>query len=228
MPDSLSAKSNLLNTIFPWIYGIFLISDIIILSNPDWAPYREYSKPMILGSLILYFLIRRYPIQNGREWLFLGGLIFSFLGDGFLNYEGYFIQGLGCFFIAHVFYIMTFLHKKGLTRALSLKHLLILGGFATVIFISIANHLGALKPYVTLYMIIIILMVVSLLTRKAYTPRTTYLIGLAGGIFFLISDSLLALNKFGHPFIGANQMIMITYGIAQFLLLRTMLGVKKA
>jgi uncharacterized membrane protein YhhN len=41
-----------------------------------------------------------------------------------------------------------------------------------------------------------------------------------GAVFFVLSDSLLAINKFYHPFWGANISIMLTYGIAQFCIVK--------
>jgi uncharacterized membrane protein YhhN len=40
----------------------------------------------------------------------------------------------------------------------------------------------------------------------------------SGAIFFVASDTALALNKFNAPFPHAALVIMITYGLAQFFL----------
>jgi uncharacterized membrane protein YhhN len=40
----------------------------------------------------------------------------------------------------------------------------------------------------------------------------------AGAIFFVASDTALAINKFSAPFPHAALVIMITYGLAQFFL----------
>ena len=39
---------------------------------------------------------------------------------------------------------------------------------------------------------------------------------MAGALLFVISDSVLAINKFYHPFEIAGIIIMLTYGLAQF------------
>jgi len=41
---------------------------------------------------------------------------------------------------------------------------------------------------------------------------------IAGAILFIISDSLLAINKFYQPFENAGILIMFTYGVAQLLI----------
>jgi uncharacterized membrane protein YhhN len=37
-----------------------------------------------------------------------------------------------------------------------------------------------------------------------------------GALLFVISDSILAINKFYQPFEAAGVLIMLTYGLAQF------------
>ena len=39
---------------------------------------------------------------------------------------------------------------------------------------------------------------------------------MTGALLFVISDSLLAINKFYQPFSIADNLIMLTYGFAQF------------
>jgi uncharacterized membrane protein YhhN len=43
---------------------------------------------------------------------------------------------------------------------------------------------------------------------------------LLGAVLFVISDSMLAINKFYQPFNGAGLLIMLTYGLAQFFIIR--------
>ena len=38
---------------------------------------------------------------------------------------------------------------------------------------------------------------------------------MAGALLFVISDSVLAINKFYQPFKAADVIIMLTYGLAQ-------------
>lgn len=53
---------------------------------------------------------------------------------------------------------------------------------------------------------------------KVQNPKTYYKV-LAGALFFILSDSLLAINKFVNPFEFANLLVLLTYGVAQFLLI---------
>jgi uncharacterized membrane protein YhhN len=43
---------------------------------------------------------------------------------------------------------------------------------------------------------------------------------MVGALLFVISDSVLAINKFYLPFDGAGVIIMLTYGLAQLFIVK--------
>ena len=43
---------------------------------------------------------------------------------------------------------------------------------------------------------------------------------MGGALLFVVSDSVLAINKFYHPFESAGLIIMITYGLAQLFIVK--------
>ncbi|MET0394586.1 MAG: lysoplasmalogenase, partial [Chitinophagaceae bacterium] len=43
---------------------------------------------------------------------------------------------------------------------------------------------------------------------------------MAGALLFVLSDSVLAINKFYQPFDAAGLVIMLTYGLAQLLIVQ--------
>jgi len=43
---------------------------------------------------------------------------------------------------------------------------------------------------------------------------------MAGALLFVMSDSILAINKFYQPFEAAGVLIMLTYGLAQFFIVQ--------
>ena len=208
---------------FGLIYAIIVMADIWILSHEHLRSYREVSKPLILASLILFFIWQAYPLKLWKERIFLLGLIFSLLGDGFLNYEGYFLPGLLSFFAAHVCYIITFFHKNGFKK---IFHPVVFTGiliWTAMVYMLINGNLDALKPYVILYMFILILMALTMLSRKDMVSRAAFYSGLFGGLLFLLSDSVLAINKFAYNTFMGSQVIMLTYALAQLLLVRSIL-----
>ena len=67
----------------------------------------NFAKPMLMVTLFWYY----YSNTKKLNKHFVFGLLFSFLGDVFLLGTGelYFILGLICFLIAHIFYIIMVL-----------------------------------------------------------------------------------------------------------------------
>ncbi|MEP4190202.1 MAG: lysoplasmalogenase [Sneathiella sp.] len=144
-------------------------------------------------------------------------LLVSSLGDIFLAIRttDYFVEGLGSFLIAHLIYISVFFHgrnpdqpskgKIGLMGAI----IVIAGGVVMYLWPS----LGALKAPVGLY-----IMVITLMAIAAIYSRFDGKLVISGAIIFMLSDALIALNKFIAPIPGASIYIWITYVSAQILI----------
>jgi uncharacterized membrane protein YhhN len=65
---------------------------------------------------------------------------------------------------------------------------------------------------------VISLMMMMAAFRNLRVNRSSFLLILFGAIFFLVSDALLALNKFVIQFDYAGVFIMATYMAAQYLI----------
>ena len=63
--------------------------------------------------------------------------------------------------------------------------------------------------------------------RKGIVNSSSYNLVFIGAIFFMISDSILALNKFYQPIPFSNISIMLTYALAQYLIVLGILKLKK-
>jgi len=59
-------------------------------------------------------------------------------------------------------------------------------------------------------------MLAGAINRKGKVNMMSYTMILAGAIFFVISDSVIALNKFGNKFESSETIIMSTYIVAQY------------
>jgi uncharacterized membrane protein YhhN len=81
------------------------------------------------------------------------------------------------------------------------------------------RDLGEMLMPVTLYTFVILVMVTGAINRLKKVNSTSFWLVLTGAILFLISDSALAINKFGHPFGGSSIVIMSTYLLAQYLII---------
>lgn len=71
-----------------------------------------------------------------------------------------------------------------------------------------------MKIPVAMYALCIALMVIVAATGNSASPAYRFIFG--GAVLFIISDGLLAWNKFVSPFPLADQAVMLTYMLAQF------------
>lgn len=176
------------------------------------------TKPIILLSLIGFYIKK----INQINYTFLLALVFSWLGDVVLLFQAsnnlFFILGLVCFLIAHIFYTIYFsgfIKKVRFNYFFVLAILLYLLSFLWLLF----PFLQALKIPVFVYAIVISTMLLIILHTN-FTGKQ-YKLAVLGATLFVISDSILAINKFYAPFALAGVFIMLTYGLAQYFLVKS-------
>jgi alkylglycerol monooxygenase len=151
-------------------------------------------------------------------------LIASLAGDVFLMVPGYFIPGLLSFLCAHLAYIVAF--KKGLPWFPGRRALAITLGFGVLMYgvLWMGGLPAALRAPVAAYVAVIALMAAQAMGRAVVlgTPGVRWVAVGAG--FFMLSDTLLALNKFVTPLPLAQLWVLTTYYLAQVLIVRGVLA----
>ena len=164
------------------------------------------------------FKILLYP-----QKLFLFGLVFSLIGDVLLIGNDFFIYGLGAFLIAQLAYTFAFFRsnygQKGLIQKKPILAGLIFTYTAAIIYF-LKDSVGELLPAIVVYATVISLMLIAAINRKGVSKKESFALVTIGAISFVASDTLLAINKFYDSFFLANTAVMLTYGIAQYLLVR--------
>ena len=173
--------------------------------------------------LILLFAKNHEEIRGRR--LIIIALLLSWIGDVVLLFEAtspnFFIAGLAAFLLAHISYILFFLSiqlpEPSLIRN---KPILILPVIAYCIglFLLLSPKLGLMKIPVLVYAITIGCMLLSCINvfKKLKVPSN--FLFLAGALFFVLSDSILAIDKFYTEIPYAGAWIMLTYCLAQYLI----------
>jgi uncharacterized membrane protein YhhN len=211
-------------TILTIIYFIIGILFIIVGPNPSIIPALTL-KALIIPVLAVIFMINIHPGSDILHKLMLAGLVFSWAGDVLLEVPGeaadLFIPGLISFLMAHIMYLLTFFLTKGesfINKSGSWLLLPVLFFGAGIIF-YLHTDLGNMMIPVTIYTIVILAMLTGAINRFKKVNAISYRLVLAGAILFLISDSAMAVNKFGHPFPGSSIVIMSTYLLAQYLII---------
>jgi uncharacterized membrane protein YhhN len=181
-------------------------------------------KALIVPVLMILFICNLKMSLNKIHSIMFTGLFFSFAGDVLLevpkDYGDMFLPGLFSFLIAQLMYLLAFLKTPGenivfMKKPWLLMPVLIAGA---VLVIYLFKGLGAMKIPVITYAAVILTMVAGAVNRLGKVNRVSYFLVLAGAILFVMSDSSIAINNFRHHFKGASFFIMVTYILAQYLI----------
>lgn len=206
------------------LFFLLLIADIIGIELNNQL-LQSVSKPLLMPVLAVYFLSQTvHDTHRLGPWI-LGALFFSWAGDVLLMFQDktpdFFLFGLAAFLLGHIFYIVFF-HKVRVLEGIRGKLILLLPVvlyYAGLIF-WLSPYLGDMTLPVRIYGIVICFMLMLAL-HMLYSRNKragSYLV--AGALLFVISDSVLAINKFYQPFGQAGLVIMLTYGLAQLLIVK--------
>ena len=208
-----------------WINALIHVLSIIL----DQYLVILITKPLIMPFLAVVFFYKTRDLDRHVpvSYVYLA-MLFSFFGDVLLMFmdqgEIWFISGLAAFLLAQVFYIITYRyyrHRGSLVEGWGIRMIysLIIIGYTVVLWISLFPDLGEMLLPVTMYTLTIFLMVIMAIQRHRRTSTLSFYLVLSGAVIFLISDSMIAVNKFMVPIYFERLLVISTYMIAQFLII---------
>ena len=179
------------------------------------------TKPLIIPCLIAIYLLS----SNSRNKTYLAALFFSFVGDILLmDKENLFLYGIASFLITQILYVYLF--SKGIEKSgwsLLAKSVLPFGIYYVILIKILWPGLGDFLLPVLVYGFVISLFGSAGLMQYLKKPDRHHLTLLAGAVLFIASDSMIALNKFQDFRTYYPLAIMITYILAQYLILQYVL-----
>lgn len=183
----------------------------IVLSVEAWViPYAYFFplKVAIIPVLLMVLASQRASLL----WLWLA-LLFSWLGDVVIHFH--FLGGVGSFLLAHVAYTYGFYRWRERPVRPRWWAFFSLPVYIGVLMGWLLPHTGEMTLPVLVYALAICAMLIAAIYVQPGKGKMTLL---AGAILFVVSDSVLAIDKFAYPFEGARVLIMTTYMLAQILL----------
>jgi uncharacterized membrane protein YhhN len=168
---------------------------------------------------LLAALVAAEPAAIGERyrWLVFAALLCSLAGDLWLVFPGGFVPGLASFLVAHLLYIGAFA-PGGAWDTDAWLLLLPFVFFAIVMLTYLWPHLGRQRIPVVIYVTVIAAMGWRAAVRAGLAPAPSGALALAGALFFMLSDGLLAVDRFSRPFRAADAAVMTTYYAAQMLI----------
>ena len=206
---------------FTIIFLAIVLLELFSSNIKSLLPIHVIVKPLILLSLIFFFINQGKHLSSKTKVMTLLALLFSLAGDILLMFTdisaSFFLSGLVAFLLAHIMYIMVFLDKKN-SKKIALIFITVLLIYAIGIFYLLKDGLGDMLIPVIVYMLVILTMILTSTMRKDNVSNKSYNLVFIGAIFFVISDSFLAINKFYQPVPLSKIIIMSTYSLAQYLI----------
>lgn len=185
-----------------------------------WTEAHRVFKPLTM--LLALARVLRAPAAPDRGWL-LAALVGSLAGDVFLMLEGFFIPGLLAFLLAHLAYTARLRQdapwlasRRALLGVaavgLGVYALLWTGGLPPALRLPVAGYVGAIG-----------LMAAQAFGRAAVLRDTPAWLVAAGAVCFMVSDTLLAINRFVMPLPASALWVLGSYYAAQGLLVMGLL-----
>ena len=188
-----------------------LACGFVYLGTERWQPYpgSVIIKGLSVGPLAVLAFVAGSPLLGAA-------LALSTLGDVLLDLDPVrlFVFGLGSFLVAHLVYISVFIRNRRRTVPFGAPRLLLAGLvllYSIAVSVWLLPSLGGLIVPVTIYMCTITAMVISAILARFENPWVA-----VGAILFLISDSLLAVNKFKTPVPYRDFLVWSTYYAGQY------------
>ena len=198
-----------------WIAASAVLAIAGALSAPAGLGLHYVFKPVT--TLLLIAFAWRSEDPHGLRPGVITGLLFSLVGDVALMLPiDAFVVGLGAFLLAHLAYIVAFF-RHGRPKAVALAWLgygLLAAGVLSLLLPQVPGPMqGAVIGYVV---------VLTGMAAFAFGARERGGAGLAvGGALFVLSDGLLAWDRFASAVPLASLWVLATYWAAQWCIARS-------
>lgn len=192
----------------------------------SWLWLHYIGKP--LTTLLIFWLaLSAQPAVGARyRRAVLAGLMLSLVGDVCLMLPGdMFVPGLVAFLLAHVCYIVAFAPgSSGKARVMAVLPIAAIAGGNLVGLLPRVD--AALKIPVLAYVAVLATMAVFALAR-AWTPAVAKTLprsarfAAIGAVLFMVSDSLLAWDRFAGGVPMPALLVLSSYWLAQWCIARS-------
>ncbi|MES2128365.1 MAG: lysoplasmalogenase [Pseudomonadota bacterium] len=188
----------------------------------NWVHY--IFKPATTILIFLRLALVTQPVHFGAWRATKGALILSLVGDVFLMLPkevspAGFELGLASFLLAHLWFLRAFTRDARLFgKPLPLIVLMALS--AVNLGVLWPTIPGALRLPVLVYMLCLVAMCGQAASRATQLGTRGSRLTAAGALLFLVSDTLIAYNKFHAPIPASPLLVLGSYYLALYLIVR--------
>jgi len=203
--------------LFLGLAAVAAVSDWVGVGE-RWKSLEYLAKPLAMVALVGVALSLHAEVPGRRPWI-VAALLLSLLGDVFLMLpRDAFVPGLASFLLAHVAYIVAFRVDGGSVGALGVSAVVV-AVVAVAAGRKVIAGVRASDPAVTVPVVVYIAVIAAMVACALATGNILFGVG---AVLFMVSDSLIAWNRFVRPLSWAPLAIIVTYHLAQALLVTGM------
>lgn len=212
-----------------FLFWILLALDCVLIAYEAQPIVRVFSHGLLAPLLLIILLTQTFKTKHKKsKALVVMALMASWCSDVFLlntQSSNAVAVGFSAFIIARLFYAFFFIRIAPI-RIKSLNLIIIAGVFIAVFigaFWSVVLHSIAVNktPYAVCAVVIGFMLLASLHTySNSRISKLSWQFFIPGGVFFIFSDAVLALDYFYYKESTSAVLIMATYAMAQFLIVK--------
>ena len=195
---------------------LLIIATVFAIGYVATLALQPYPGDFVVKSIpaICLSVLALTAIPGLRGKLLATALLFCAAGDAALAYgDGdHLTVGLGLFLVAQVLFVVTFTRDFRIQKP-RIPGAVFLVVYAVLMALILRPSLEDMALPVYVYLTVITIMGIT----AAFRYPTGALV-VCGALFFIASDSMLAIEEFRDPFPASDYLVMITYYLALFLI----------
>ncbi len=201
-----------------WTLAVLTVGVFLYATATGDGQWRLLTKPwpVLLLALRLHWALKESGApQEIYTRRIRNGLLASAVGDICLEFEAGFLPGMLAFLIGHLFYVAAYLNADRAARWARAVPFVLWGAGVIYLLQEGLSAAGMLIP-VSLYTAVICTMMWRAVAR--IRPGAGLDVGwaVAGALLFAVSDTLIAVTRFGPDIVGAPYWIIILYWLGQW------------
>jgi len=209
-------------TYFTFLFSLILMLDIYVKSNLEAVPYRLFSKPLVMLSLIFFYLINNNEGSKKKFKFMLTALIAFLIGDLFLIFENtyLYISGLLFFIIAKLNYVARFSNQRDFNLVKLVPFLIACFFYMAFIMFFVLNNLKSFFIPAMLYLFATMIVALFAILRKGAVSKRSFNLVMVGIFLGIICDSISLFQSFyDENFFYHKITVMLTYGLSQYFII---------
>ncbi len=207
-----------------WLSAVAVSAALAIVgAEADGLRVLHYLFKPLATLLIAAMVWRNAAPGHGYRRAVLAGLLLSLLGDVFLMLPGDgFVFGLGSFLLAHLCYLRALRMRGGWFRPAwpVLACAVIVAGVLAYLWPHLPTEL---KVPVVIYVAALAGMAAQAACVWRQRPDAATMAAAVGGACFVMSDALLAIDRFALAIPFASMWVLVSYWTAQWLIGRSVM-----